>query len=134
MPEVVEVVKSVVLVAGVRTAGERDHRRRDERGDAPAEELEDPLRDQHHREGDRARRRREGAHELGVRGAHRVEGAKFDGAHPSGAGAACANRNCGRVLSATRGVSAMPPAVARRPTAKTRRCSIIKRGGNEDVV
>ena len=66
MPEVVEVVKSVVLVAGVRTAGERYHRRRDERGDAPAEELEDPLRDQHHREGDRARRRREGAHELGV--------------------------------------------------------------------
>ena len=65
-------------------------------------------------------------------GAHRVEGAKFDGAHPSGAGAACANRNCGRVLSATRGVSAMPPAVARRPTA-SRRC-IIKRGGTRTEV
>ena len=61
-PEVEAVEKSVVLVAGVRTSGERDHRRRQERGDPPAEHLEDALADQHHREGDRARRRREGAH------------------------------------------------------------------------
>ena len=60
----VEVV--VVMVVSARTAGERDHRRRDERGDAPAEHLEDPLADQHHGQGDRARRRREGAHELRV--------------------------------------------------------------------
>ena len=65
--EAVEAVEAEVAAEEVTlTAGERDHRRRDERGDAPAEELEDPLRDQHHREGDRARRRREGAHELGV--------------------------------------------------------------------
>ena len=64
MPEVV--VKSVALVAGVRTAGERDHRRRDERGNTPAKELEDTLRNEHHGQRDGARRRREGAHELRV--------------------------------------------------------------------
>ena len=60
------VVVVVVVVVGVRTAGERDHRRRHERGNTPAKELEDTLRDQHHAQRDGARRRRERAHELGV--------------------------------------------------------------------